>query len=127
MIWQKHQRTNVPILLEQLLNRCGCRSWFKDEQPSTAIKKAVETKLDSLNWQVDCVLSHTCPSRIEPTEAYLKGVDQTTVDKGTELWLSEIEGKLTYKKWYCGHWHISKRIERFQFMFQEIEPFSLRV
>lgn len=100
-------------------------SWFADEQPDDAVKRHVEEVLEARGWRVDCVLTHTCPQRFEPTEAFLEGVDQSSVDKSTELWLGEIERKLDYRKWYCGHWHISKRVERLRFMFQEIEPFRL--
>lgn len=76
------------------------------------------------NWKIDCVLTHTCPFRVEPTEAFIEGLDQSTIDKSTELWLDEIEAKLDYRVWYRGHWHIDKGIERFQFLFHEIEPFG---
>lgn len=60
--------------------------WFPDEQPSDAIKARVEKTLDELGWQVDAVLTHTCPCRYIPREAFLGGIDQTTVDNSTELW-----------------------------------------
>ena len=100
-------------------------SWFADEQPDDETKRRVEAKLDELGWKVDCVLAHTCPYRIRPIEAFLPGVDQAAVDESTELWLGDIEARLDYRKWYCGHWHIWKRRERFQFMFHEIEAFGL--
>jgi len=100
-------------------------SWFADEQPDENTKVRVENKLDSLGWEVDAVLTHTCPTSFEPIEAYIDGVDQSTVDKSTELWLDEIEKKLSYRKWYCGHWHIEKRVGKLQFMFGNIEPLGL--
>ena len=41
-----------------------------------------------------------------------------------ELEISEdnkIEQKLDYKAWYCGHWHINKRIDRMHFLFGDYE------
>lgn len=100
-------------------------SWFADEQPDEETKARVESKLDSLGWDVDAVLTHTCPNSFEPIEACIDGIDQSTVDKSTELWLDEIEKRLSYRKWYCGHWHIKKRVSKLQFMFGNIEPFEL--
>lgn len=55
-------------------------NWFPDEQPSDEIKRRVMLKLEELNWKVDVVLSHTCPERYIPIEAFLSGIDQSTVD-----------------------------------------------
>ena len=99
--------------------------WFPDEQPSDEVKARVEAKLDELDWKVDVVLSHTCPFGYEPTEAFLPGIDQSMVDTSTEAWLDRIERRLDYKKWYCGHWHIEKSIDRMRFMFNEFEPLEL--
>ena len=74
-----------------------------------------------MGWQVDVVLTHTCPQRYTPVEAFMSCVDQSTVDKSTELWLDAIEERLDYKAWYCGHWHINKRIDKMHFLFEGIE------
>ena len=96
-------------------------NWFPDEQPSAEIKAQVEQKLEELGWKVDAVLSHTCPERYMPMEAFLSGIDQSTVDNSTEEWLGRIEEKLDYKAWYCGHWHINKRIDGIHFLFDSYE------
>lgn len=95
-------------------------NWFPDEQPSAEIKARVEQKLEKLKWTVDMVLSHTCPERYIPREAFLSGIDQSTVDNSTEEWLGVIEEKLDYKAWLCGHWHINKRIDKLQFLYHDI-------
>lgn len=95
--------------------------WFADEQPSAEIKARVEQKLEQLDWKVDVVLSHTCPMRYIPTEAFLSGIDQSAVDRSAEQWLDRIEEKLRYEAWYCGHWHINKRIDRIHFLFDSYE------
>ena len=91
-------------------------NWFSDEQPSFEIKERVERKLESVNWKVDYVLTHTCPKRYIPFEAFLPGLDQSTVDNSTEEWLDSIENRLEYKRWLCGHWHIDKRIDKMEFL-----------
>lgn len=99
--------------------------WFPDEQPSEEIKKYVEQQLEASNWQVDCVLSHTVPLKYEPVEVFLDGIDQDSVDKTTEIWLGEIEEKLTYKKWYAGHYHTEKSIDKLRLMYHDIEIFDV--
>ena len=100
--------------------QCGLK-WFADEQPSDEIKARVEQRLDALGWNVDAVLTHTCPERYIPREAFLSCVDQSTVDNSTEEWLGRIEQRLTYGAWYCGHWHIDKRIDKMHFLFGSFE------
>lgn len=94
-------------------------SWFPDEQPSDEIKAKVERVLEERNWKIDVVLSHTVPLRYEPTEAFIPGIDQSQVDKSTEEWLGEIEKKLKYERWYAGHYHIEKVIDKLRIMFND--------
>ena len=101
-------------------------AWFPDEQPSAEIKAYVEQQLVKHGNRIDIVLSHTCPLKYEPTEVFLSGVDQSTVDKSTEEWLGRIEERIDYKRWYCGHYHTEKKIDKMQFMFQDIDTVSVR-
>lgn len=94
--------------------------WFEDEQPSAETKARVEAVLDDCNWEIDQVLTHTCPYKYIPTEAFLPSIDQSTVDNSTEKWLDTIEDRLTYKRWLCGHWHIDKRIDDLRFVMEDI-------
>lgn len=91
-------------------------AWFEDEQPSEEIKNRVEAVLKSENWEIDQVLSHTCPTKYIPWEAALPGIDQSRVDNSTEQWLDTIEDRLKYKRWLCGHWHIDKTIDKMRFV-----------
>ncbi|MBR1453447.1 MAG: metallophosphoesterase [Lachnospiraceae bacterium] len=86
--------------------------WWKDEQPSDEIKQRVENKLDEMNWEVDNILTHTAPVNFEPTEVFLPGIDQSKVDKSTEIWLQSIYDRIKrFDKWYLGHYHCDKIID----------------
>lgn len=93
--------------------------WWADEQPSDLIKTFVEQQ-DAIN-SVDIVLSHTCPLKYEPREAFLPGINQSMVDKSTEKWLDTLEERINYKRWYCGHWHIDKHAEQICFLHRSWE------
>lgn len=95
-------------------------AWFSDEQPDEKCKATVESVLEKENWKIDYVFSHTCPSKYIPIEAFLPGLDQSTVDRSTEDWLDELESKIVYEKWFCGHWHIEKKVNNLEFLFKGI-------
>lgn len=94
--------------------------WFPDEQPSPNIKKYVEQKLENANWEVDYVLSHTIPKSHEPTWTFKMQIDEELLDKSTERWLDELEEKLSYKRWFAGHYHVDILSPDIRFMFYHI-------
>ena len=101
-------------------------AWWPDEQPDDEARQWAEQQLEANNWRVDIVLTHTTPLRYEPVEVFMSCVDQSRVDKSTEEWLDRIEQRLTYKRWYCGHYHTEKTIDRMTFMFESIRAFPAR-
>jgi len=98
--------------------------WWSDEQPSEAIKCAVEAQLKACGHRVDVVLSHTAPLKYEPTETFSSAIDQSIVDKSTERWLDSLENRLAYDRWYCGHYHTEKRVGKLTFLYRSILSFS---
>lgn len=93
--------------------------WWPDEQPSEEIKAYVKWQLR--HNQVDVILSHTCPFKYRPVRAFLPGIDQSKVDASTEKWLDKIEESTDYAAWFCGHWHINKRIDKMHFLYHNFE------
>jgi 3-oxoacid CoA-transferase subunit A len=98
--------------------------WWSNEQPDERTKTYVEKQLEKHGNKIDVVLSHTCPLKYKPVEVFLSGIDQSTVDKSTEIWLGAIESRLAYKKWYCGHYHTVKKIDNLEFMFDNVKQFT---
>ena len=96
--------------------------WFKDEQLSKEEKDNILNKYK--NEHIDIILSHTCPLKYEPTEVFMKGIDQSDVDKSMEQFLNKVEESINYDKWYCGHYHTEKQIDKLEFMFGRIKVFS---
>lgn len=98
-------------------------NWYKSEQPTEEIKNRVKDILKKNSNKIDVILSHTCPIKYEPVEAFLNFIDQSTVDKSTETFLNELEENSQYKIWYCGHYHIDKKIDKIRFMMNDIDEF----
>ena len=96
--------------------------WFKDEQLS---KQEMNNILDKVkNKHFDIVLTHTCPYKYEPKETFKLKLDQSKIDKSMEHFLDKIEESIDYNKWYCGHYHIEKQIDKLEFMFGRIKIFN---
>ena len=82
-------------------------TWYKDEQLD---EKEMELGRNLCRNEApfDLVLSHTCPYPYEPTDLFLAGLDQSTVDSTMERYLGEIEFNLDYKRWAFGHFHADR-------------------
>ena len=79
-------------------------SWFKDEQPNKEIVKYIEKQITKQR-HFDIVLTHTCPIETEPRHMFLPFIDQSKVDKTTELLLQRIADWIIFDNWYFGHFH----------------------
>ncbi len=99
-------------------------NWWPDEQPSPEIRGKVELALARLDWKTDVVLSHTTPLKYMPVEVFLPQIEQSNVDKSTEIWLDGIEDRLEYNHWYAGHYHTEKDIDRLTLLFESIREFK---
>ena len=96
--------------------------WFDDEQPNEKIKSKVERTLTQKNWHIHGILSHTCPLSMIPTELFLSGIDQSSVDQSTEEWLETIRKRLDYHIWYFGHFHGNKQKDSMKMLYHQIVP-----
>lgn len=94
--------------------------WFEDEQIPEQRRIAILDKVKQLD-KIDLVLSHTCPFQWQPTDLFLSGIDQNTVDNSMEHWLSEIGKNLNYRYWLFGHFHDDRWInDKAQMLFKNV-------
>ena len=98
--------------------------WYQSEQPSEEIKNRVRESLKENNNEIDVILTHTCPYKYVPTEMFLPWINQSKVDNSTEYFLDEIEENNKYNKWYCGHYHTDKTVDKIRFMRYDIDEFE---
>ena len=83
--------------------------WFKDEQLSDWEVQAIAYNCFGKDY--DFVFTHACPISWEPTDLFLGCVDQSTVDKSTEMFLDKVRCEVNWKIWCFGHYH-ADRLER---------------
>ena len=79
--------------------------WFPQEQMSAEEMMECRRLLNLYKHKFDLVLSHTCPALFIPTDLFIRGINQSTVDKTMENFFSEIEYQLNYTSWCFGHYH----------------------
>ena len=96
--------------------------WFKDEQLSQEEMEQILNKVKGEKY--DVVMTHTCPYKYEPREMFLSGIDESKVDKSMEHFLDKVEESIEYDKWYCGHYHTEKQIDKLEFMFESVKEFK---
>ena len=113
--------------------------YWDDEMPDTETKTLVEANLEKCGNDIYGMLTHTCPIDYLPTEMFMstrqnaaikrkprkaksKKLFKPDIDRSTEIWLGELEKKIDYKIWFCGHYHIDKQIDKIHMMHKEIRP-----
>ena len=99
--------------------------YFNSEQIDKKKQNKI-LKLIEKNKNIDIILSHTCPFKYQPIEAFYVTIDEDKIDKTTEIFLDKIEEKVNYKKWYCGHFHVNKTIDKIVFLYDDIRGFNER-
>ena len=92
--------------------------WWDDEQPSVNIKECINTYIKHYS-KFDYILTHTCPFNHIPIEMFIPEIDQKNVDKTTEKWLQYIHDNIVFEKWYCGHFHCDKQVDKIRFLYND--------
>lgn len=92
-------------------------SWWKEEMPSKEEMEYALASLDTVDWEVDAVVTHCAPKLIQRKIASWYENDQMT------SFLDRICSDLKFKKWYFGHYHIDRQIDdKFFALFNNVVP-----
>lgn len=92
-------------------------SWWDLELPTNEEMKNGIKNLEKVNYKVDYIITHCCPTNIALllNRAYKK-------DLLTD-YLQAISEKCKFDKWYFGHYHENKNInEKFTVLYEDIVP-----
>ncbi|MCD8356329.1 MAG: metallophosphoesterase [Clostridia bacterium] len=92
--------------------------WWAQEMPSQEEYQRAYENLEKHAWQVDYILTHTCPAE---TIAYMNTMRLGTKkiadgERELNLFLDYIRSQTTYQKWYFGHFHCDKELRRNQYV-----------
>lgn len=86
-------------------------SYFPEEQ-MTEYEQIRGIHLAEKTRYCDYIFAHTCPSMFEPyiCDLFLRGLDQSKIDKTTENYLNTIINMVKYERFYFGHYHDNRNI-----------------
>lgn len=93
-------------------------SWWPEELPGEMEYQTARNSLDEKNWKVDIVATHCAPHKVQ------RKVAPTYPENQLTHFLSELQDKLDYQQWYCGHYHLQQHLPeyRFRILYRDIHP-----
>lgn len=92
-------------------------SWWDLELPTNEEMKNGIKNLENVNYKVDYIISHCCPTGIQTllNPSYKKDI--------LTDYLQKISEKCEFKKWYFGHYHDYRQINsQFTLLYENIVP-----
>lgn len=99
-------------------------SWWPEEMPSQEEYQNAERNLEMAGNCVDYIITHTAPSESVyylSTMRNLGIMDNVVEERPLTTFLDEIQRRISYKRWYCGHFHVDVALWRGQtVVFQSI-------
>ncbi len=93
-------------------------SWWKEELPSAEEYAEARRNMDICGWDVDCVVTHCCPTALLSTV----GDASYRTDHLTDF-LEELRERLAFRWWFFGHYHDNAVFEeQFVLLYEQIVP-----
>lgn len=92
------------------------KDWWPQEIPSQDDIDNAYRNLDRVGWQVDHVISHTCPS--SERSHFLESL---RIPDPTEPILQMIYEKLAFKTWHFGHFHTNHQHGKFYCHYNQVQ------
>ena len=72
-------------------------------------------------WSIKILLNDKDDLTWKSFLKYMSGIDRST-----EIRLGDLEKKIDYVGWFCGHCHIDKQIDKIQMMCHDIRPLHMQ-
>ena len=92
-------------------------SWWDLELPTKEEMENGINNLQKINYNVDYIISHCCPTSIQTL------INPTYKKDILTDYLQKISEKCTFKKWYFGHYHNNKQVNsEFVLLYEDIIP-----
>lgn len=94
-------------------------NWWPEEEPTHREVYAAFERLAACGNQVDFVVSHAAPRsqlvRAAVEENAAAKLRDSTCDALQAFW-----DELTFRHWFCGHYHIDQDLDRISFLYQRV-------
>ena len=81
-------------------------SWWSRELPDNEEYKTAGKTLEACGYSVDYVITHTVPQSV----IHYLGIAPDHHDAELTGYLEWLYGKLDFKKWFAGHFHVNKEV-----------------
>lgn len=96
-------------------------SWWEQENSTSEEQSYAIENLKKHNFNVDYVITHQAPKQFIHIIRHLL-FNKVNITCPTQEFLTKLKPKLTFKKWYFGHYHddINSPIDRARLLFDEI-------
>ena len=92
-------------------------SWWDLELPTNQEMENGIENLEKMNYKVDYIISHCCPTSIQAL------INSTYKRDILTDYLQHISEKCTFKRWYFGHYHDYKQVNsQFTLLYENIVP-----
>ncbi len=75
------------------------KNWWKEEIPSKEEMNSALQNLDNAEWNVDFVITHSAPTKIQ--REFAPDYEENVLTD----FLQSVKEKLSYEKWFFGHYH----------------------
>ena len=83
-------------------------SWWEQELPSEVEMQEGRKNLSRVDYSVDYVISHCLSDSMQDElEDYYGGGPRLYEQDVLTNYFDELEGKLQYRVWFCGHYHVN--------------------
>lgn len=91
-------------------------SWWEEEMPTKEEYKDGVENLKKYNYDVDYILTHTCPYDIV-SKMKLKSKPN---EKVLQKYFQEVANRVKFNMWYFGHYHVDRKVDSFQCIIDKI-------
>ena len=91
-------------------------SWWRQEIPDLEEFNEGMTNLQRHNMNVDIIISHSAPKEI----ILQLNLDEEKINDPTSTMLNQFKEVVSFKHWYCGHFHTNQTIDKFTVLYKNI-------
>jgi hypothetical protein len=97
--------------------------WWQDELPTLDERNHALDNLEKYNYQVDYIITHDAPLYVNNVLGY-RLPNMMNYNKKAYIniceFFQDIMHQVTYKQWFCGHYHIDEKIRDIQVLYHTI-------